>query len=71
MVRYGMTPIEAIRTATIDAAAVLGRGQELGAVASGRYADLIAVTGDPLADITRLEHVAGVIKEGHLFDPGD
>jgi imidazolonepropionase-like amidohydrolase len=71
MVRYGMTPIEAIRSATIDAAAVLGRGQELGAVASGRYADLIAVTGDPLADITRLEHVAGVIKEGHLFDPGD
>jgi imidazolonepropionase-like amidohydrolase len=71
MVRYGMTPIEAIRSATIDAAAALGRGQELGAVASGRYADLIAVTGDPLADITRLEHVAGVIKEGHLFDPGD
>jgi imidazolonepropionase-like amidohydrolase len=71
MVRYGMTPIEAIRSATIDAAAALGRGQELGAVASGRYADLIAVTGDPLADITRLEHVSGVIKEGHLFDPGD
>jgi imidazolonepropionase-like amidohydrolase len=71
MVRYGMTPIEAIRSATIDAAAALGRGQELGAVASGRYADLIAVTGDPLADITRLEHVSGVIKEGHLIDPGD
>jgi imidazolonepropionase-like amidohydrolase len=71
MVRYGMTPIEAIRSATIDAAAALGRGPELGAVASGRYADLIAVTGDPLADITRLEHVSGVIKEGHLIDPGD
>jgi imidazolonepropionase-like amidohydrolase len=71
MVRYGMTPIEAIRSATIDAAAALGRGQELGAVAAGRYADLVAVTGDPLADVTRLEHVSGVIKEGHLFDPGD
>jgi imidazolonepropionase-like amidohydrolase len=69
MVRYGMTPIEAIRSATIDAAAALGRGQELGAVAAGRYADLVAVTGDPLADVTRLEHVSGVIKEGHLFDP--
>jgi imidazolonepropionase-like amidohydrolase len=71
MVRYGMTPIEAIRSATIDAAAALGRGQELGAVAAGRYADLVAVTGDPLADVTRLEHVSGVIKEGRLFDPGD
>jgi imidazolonepropionase-like amidohydrolase len=69
MVRYGMTPIEAIRSATIDAAAALGRGQELGAVAAGRYADLVAVTGDPLADVTRLEHVSGVIKEGRLFDP--
>jgi len=71
MVRYGMTPAQAIRAATIDAAAALGRAQELGAIAPGHYGDLIAVTGDPLADITRLEHVSGVIKEGHLFDPGD
>lgn len=71
MVRFGMTPIEAIRSATIDAAAALGRGQELGAVAPGRFADLVAVLGDPLADITRLEHVSSVIKEGHLFDPED
>jgi imidazolonepropionase-like amidohydrolase len=71
MVRYGMTPLQAIRSATIDAAAALGRAQELGAVAPGRYGDLVAVTGDPLADITRLERVFGVIKDGHLFDPGD
>ena len=71
MVRFGMTPIQAIRSATIDAAAALGRVQELGAIAPGRFADLIAVAGDPLADITRLEHVSGVIKEGRLFDPGD
>lgn len=71
MVRFGMRPIQAIRAATIDAAAVLGRAQELGAIAPGRFADLVAVTGDPLADITRLEHVSGVIKEGRLFNPGD
>jgi len=71
MVRYGMTPLQAIRSATLDAAAALGRAQELGAIAPGRYADLVAVTGDPLADVTRLEHVSGVIKDGHLFDPGD
>jgi imidazolonepropionase-like amidohydrolase len=71
MVRHGMTPAQAIRAATLDAAAALGRAQELGAIAPGRYGDLIAVTGDPLADVTRLEHVSGVIKEGHLFDPGD
>ena len=71
MVRFGMRPIQAIRAATIDAAAALGRAQELGAIAPGRFADLVAVTGDPLADITRLEHVSGVIKEGRLFDPED
>jgi imidazolonepropionase-like amidohydrolase len=71
MVRHGMTPIQAIRAATLDAAAALGRGQELGSIAPGRYADLIAVTGDPLADITRLEQVQAVIKEGRLIDRGD
>ncbi|MGQ0430024.1 MAG: Xaa-Pro dipeptidase [Gammaproteobacteria bacterium] len=71
MVKNGMTPIQAIRAATLDAAATLGRAQELGSIAPGRYADLIAVPGDPMADVTRLEHVSGVIKEGRLFDPGD
>lgn len=71
MVRHGMTPLQAVRAATLDAAAALGRAQELGAIAPGRFADLIAVTGDPLTDITRLEHVSGVIQGGHLFDPGD
>ncbi|MGQ0383313.1 MAG: amidohydrolase family protein, partial [Gammaproteobacteria bacterium] len=70
MVRNGMTPIQAIRAATIDAAAALGRAQELGSIAPGRYADLIAVTGDPLADIKRLEQVQAVIKAGRLIDPG-
>jgi imidazolonepropionase-like amidohydrolase len=71
MVRHGMTPMQAIRAATTDAAAALGRAQELGSIAPGRYADLIAVTGDPLADVTRLEQVQAVIKEGRLIDRGD
>ena len=70
MVRYGMTPIGAIRAATIDAAASLGRAQELGSIASGKFADLIAIDGDPLADVERLQHVAAVIKDGQLVGAG-
>jgi len=70
MVKYGMTPLGAIRSATSDAAASLGRSQELGSIATGKFADLIAVQGDPLEDIERLRHVAGVIKQGLLVHQG-
>jgi imidazolonepropionase-like amidohydrolase len=71
MVRHGMTPLAAIRAATIDAAASLGRSQELGSITPGKFADLVAIDGDPLADIERMRHVAGVIKQGHLVGTGD
>jgi imidazolonepropionase-like amidohydrolase len=66
MVRYGMTPLEAIRAATTSAAASLGRSQELGSIAPGKFANIIAVEGDPLEDITRLERVSAVIWKGRL-----
>jgi imidazolonepropionase-like amidohydrolase len=66
MVKYGMTPLEAIRAATTSAAASLGRSQELGSIAPGKFANIIAVKGDPLADVTVLERVSGVFWKGTL-----
>lgn len=66
MVDYGMTPAEAIRTATWNAAQALGREGDVGAIVTGRYGDLIAVAGDPLADVRALETVAVVIKGGDV-----
>ncbi len=70
MVKHGMTPLGAIRSATINAAASLGRSQELGSIAPGKFADLIAVQGNPLEDVDRLRHVSGVIKQGLLIHQG-
>jgi len=66
MVRHGATPMQAIQAATISAATSLGRGAEFGSIAAGKRADLIAVAGDPLADVERLREVVGVIKDGVL-----
>jgi imidazolonepropionase-like amidohydrolase len=65
MVRYGMTPVEAIRSATWNAARALGR-EDLGLLERGRLADLIAVPGDPTADVARLESVPFVMKGGEV-----
>jgi imidazolonepropionase-like amidohydrolase len=64
MVRYGMTPMQAIQAATTEASKALGKEGQVGSLAPGAYGDLVAVDGDPLADIRTLEHVEGVIKEG-------
>jgi imidazolonepropionase-like amidohydrolase len=67
MVQYGMTPMQAIQSATTVAAALLGESQNLGEIAPGRFADLAAVGGDPLQDVARLEHVRFVMKGGVVF----
>lgn len=64
MVRYGATPLQAIQAATVTAAEALGRSKDVGQVAVGRYGDMIAVAGDPLADVTTLEKPVFVMKGG-------
>ena len=65
-VRFGQTPMEAIRSATLSAAELLGWDDRVGSLAPGRYADLIAVDGDPLDDVTVLEDVPFVMKGGEV-----
>jgi imidazolonepropionase-like amidohydrolase len=67
MVKYGMTPIQAIQSATSAAADLLGRSSELGSIQPGKYADVIAVAGDPLRDVSVLEHVRFVMKDGKVY----
>lgn len=64
MVRYCATPLQAIQSATVNAAAALGQEGDVGQIAVGRYGDIIGVTGDPLADVTLLERVTFVMKGG-------
>jgi imidazolonepropionase-like amidohydrolase len=64
MVRYGMTPMQAIQSATSVAAALLGQQENIGTIAAGHFADIVAVTGDPLKDVTELERVRFVMKGG-------
>ncbi len=64
MVEYGMTPLQAIQAATRNAAEALGRERDVGAIAVGRYADVIAVDGDPLSNVRVLEKVDAVVKGG-------
>ena len=68
MVTYGMTPLEAIQAATRNAAQALGRERDVGAIAVGRYGDLVAVTGDPLHNVRLLEAPAAVLKGGTLIE---
>jgi imidazolonepropionase-like amidohydrolase len=67
MMKYAMTPIQAIRAATTNAADLLGKSNLLGSLKPGKYADIIAVTGDPLSDIRILENVKFVMKEGKIY----
>jgi imidazolonepropionase-like amidohydrolase len=66
-VRYGMSTMEAIRTATVNSAALLGMSATLGTIEAGKIADIVAVTGDPLGDITELQRVKFVMKDGVVY----
>ncbi|HKV82349.1 MAG TPA: amidohydrolase family protein [Candidatus Sulfotelmatobacter sp.] len=67
MVKFGMTPVQAIRAATIDAAQLMAWQDRVGSIEAGKFADLVAVDGDPISDITELERVKFVMKGGHVF----
>jgi imidazolonepropionase-like amidohydrolase len=68
MVKYGMTPMQAIQAATSSAAELLGRSNEMGSIKPGKYADLIAVSGDPLQNVKLLENVQFVMKDGKIYE---
>ena len=66
-VRMGLTPMQAIQTATVNAADLLGWSDRIGSIEAGKFADLIAVTGDPSKDVSVLERVGFVMKGGQVF----
>jgi imidazolonepropionase-like amidohydrolase len=66
-VEWGMTPRDAIRSATSVAAQLLGQSDRLGTIEAGRFADIIAVMADPLKDIAALDHAAFVMKNGVVY----
>jgi imidazolonepropionase-like amidohydrolase len=66
MVRYGMTPMQAIQSATISAAQLMQWEDRVGSIAAGKYADLVAVEGDALADLSRFMKVDFVMKGGEV-----
>jgi len=70
MVEFGMTPMAAIQSATSKGAEMLGMSGEIGVVAPGAYADIIAVPGDPLKNVADLETVQFVMKDGKVFETG-
>jgi imidazolonepropionase-like amidohydrolase len=66
MVKLGLTPLQAIQAATVNAADLLGWSDKTGILAAGKWADIVAVDGDPLQDVTTLEHVKFVMKGGEV-----
>ena len=64
--RGGLTPLQAVQAATINAATLLGHADSLGSIEKGKYADVVAVEGDPLKDVAAFEHVVFVLKSGSV-----
>jgi imidazolonepropionase-like amidohydrolase len=67
MVQFGMTPLQAIRSATVVNARLFGIDKDVGVLKPGYFADLIAVDGDPLQDVAVLENVGFVMKQGRVY----
>jgi len=67
MVKFGMSPMDAIKSATSSAANLLDRKGEIGVIAPGAFADVMAVEGDPLANVEALKSVKFVMKDGNVF----
>jgi imidazolonepropionase-like amidohydrolase len=66
-VKLGMTPIQAIRTATVNDADLLGWSDKVGTIEPNKFADIIAVDGNPTQDVTTLQHVKFVMKGGEVY----
>jgi imidazolonepropionase-like amidohydrolase len=66
-VKYGMTPAQALRSATMTAAELLGMQDKIGSLEPGKLADVVAVPADPMADVTQFEKVNFVMKEGKIY----
>ncbi len=64
----GMTPLEALRTATLNPAQALGLDKDLGSLEAGKLADLVIIDGNPLADIRQSDRIAQVMQNGRLYD---
>jgi imidazolonepropionase-like amidohydrolase len=67
MVKWGMTPAQALRSATTSAAELLGWSDQVGSIEAGKFADIVAVPGDPLADVSQLEKVDFVMKGEKVY----
>jgi imidazolonepropionase-like amidohydrolase len=67
LVKGGMTPTEALQSATVNAAELLGLSEQIGTIEAGKFADVIAVSGDPLTDITNMKSVVFVMKGGEII----
>ena len=68
MVQHGMTPVEALKAATVNAADLLGLSDQIGTIAPGKSADIIAVASDPVADVRVLKRVDFVMARGTVVD---
>jgi imidazolonepropionase-like amidohydrolase len=67
MVEMGLTPLQAIQAGTVNAADLLGWAERVGTIEPGKWADIVAVDGDPLRDVTALEHVKFVMKSSKVI----